>query len=50
MRDSKIRVDVGCGFFRVDYIDEKMFQSIKPDIEELIKLLVSSIKTAKQSK
>ena len=33
-----------------EYIDEKMFQSIKPDIEELIKLLVSSIKTAKQSK
>ena len=33
-----------------EYIDEKMFQSIKPDIEELIKLLVSSIKTAKQNK
>ena len=30
-----------------EYIDEKMFQSIKPDIEELIKLLVTSIKTAK---
>ena len=33
-----------------EYIDEKMFQSMKPDIEELIKLLVSSIKTAKQTK
>jgi len=33
-----------------EYLDEKMFQSIKPDIEELIKLLVSSIKTAKRNK
>ena len=33
-----------------EYIDEKMFQSIKPDIEELMKLLISSIKTAKQTK
>ena len=32
-----------------EYLDEKMFQSIKPDIEELIKLLVSSIKTAKRN-
>ena len=30
------------------YIDEKMFESIKPDNEELIRLLVSSIKTAKK--
>jgi len=33
-----------------EYIEDKMFQSMKPDIEELIKLLVSSNKTAKQSK
>ena len=32
-----------------EYIDEKMFESIKPDNEELIRLLVSSIKTAKKS-
>jgi four helix bundle protein len=32
-----------------NFIDEKMFQSIKPDIEELIKLLVSSINTAKKN-
>jgi len=32
------------------YIDVKMFKSIEPDIEELIKLLVSSIKTAKSNK
>jgi len=32
-----------------EYLDEKMFESIKPDIEELIKLLVSSIKTAKKN-
>ena len=32
-----------------EYLDEKMFQSIKPDIEELVKLLVSSIKTAKRN-
>ncbi len=31
------------------YIDEKMFKSIQPDIEELIKLLVSSINTAKKN-
>ena len=31
-----------------EYIDEKMLQSIKPDNEELIRLLVSSIKTAKR--
>ena len=30
-----------------EYIDEKMFTSIKLDNEELIRLLVSSIKTAK---
>ena len=32
-----------------EYLDEKMFQSIKPDIEELIKLLVTSINTAKKN-
>jgi len=31
------------------FIDNKMFESIKPDIEELIKLLVSSINTAKRN-
>jgi four helix bundle protein len=31
------------------YIDEKMFESIQLDAEELIKLLVSSIKTAKEN-
>jgi len=30
-----------------DYIDAKMFKSIEPDIEELLRLLISSIKTAK---
>lgn len=32
-----------------NFIEEKMFLSIKPDIEELIKLLVSSINTAKKN-
>ena len=32
-----------------EYIDEKMFKSIQPDNEELIRLLISSIKTAKKS-
>ncbi len=31
------------------YLDLKMYQSIKPDIEELIKILVSSIKTTKKN-
>ena len=30
-----------------EYIDKKMLTSIKPEIEELIKLLISSINTAK---
>jgi len=30
-----------------EFIDEKMFGSIYPDAEELVRLLVSSIKTAK---
>ena len=29
------------------YIDAKMYESLKPDIKELIKLLISSIKTSK---
>ena len=33
-----------------EYLEEKMFKSIKPDIEELIKLLVTSINTCKKSK
>ncbi|WP_201352453.1 four helix bundle protein [Hydrogenimonas urashimensis] len=32
-----------------EYINDKMFQSIEPDNKELIKLLVSSIKTLKTS-
>ncbi len=32
-----------------EYLDEKMFESIQPDIEELIKLLLSSINTAKKN-
>jgi four helix bundle protein len=32
-----------------DYIDDKMYRSIEPDIKELIKLLVSSINTSKQN-
>ena len=31
------------------FIDDKMFQSIKPDAEELIKILVSSINTTKKN-
>ncbi len=30
-----------------DYFDEKVYSSIKQDIDELLKLLTSSIKTAK---
>jgi len=33
-----------------DYITTPMFQSIEPDIKELLKLLISSIKTAKKNK
>ena len=32
-----------------EYIQNSMYENIKPDIEELIKLLVSSIKTAKSN-
>ena len=32
-----------------EFIDEKKFKSIQPDAEELIKLLVSSINTAKKN-
>jgi four helix bundle protein len=32
-----------------DYLTEKMYKSLLPDIDELIKLLVSSIKTAKSN-
>ena len=31
------------------YITEKMYQSIEPDAEELLKLLISSTKTVKQT-
>ena len=33
-----------------NYIDEKMFNSIYPDIKELLKLLISSTKTVKAYK
>ena len=32
-----------------EYINEKMFNSIQPDTEELIKILVSSINTTKKN-
>lgn len=31
------------------YLNDKMYQSLKPEIDELIKLLVSSIKTTKSN-
>ena len=39
-----IRLLIDC-----EYINDKMFKSIIPDIEELIKLLTSSINTTKKS-
>ncbi|MDD3592657.1 MAG: four helix bundle protein [Sulfurovum sp.] len=33
--------------FESEYIDDKMFNSINPDIKELLKLLISSTKTVK---
>jgi four helix bundle protein len=33
--------------FQSEYIDEKSYQSIQPDIKELLKLLTSIIKTSK---
>jgi len=33
-----------------EFITQKMHESIKPDVTELIKLLVSSVKTAKKNK
>ncbi len=33
-----------------DYLDEKMFHSIYPEIDELLKLLISSTKTVKKNK
>ena len=32
-----------------EYINDKMFESIRPDIKEILKLLVSSIKTLKNT-
>ena len=32
-----------------EYLEEKMFESIKPDVDELIKLLIASINTAKKN-
>ncbi len=34
--------------WKSDYIDTKMYRSIEPDIEALLKLLISSTKTIKQ--
>ena len=34
---------------RSDYINEHMFQNIEPDAEELLKLLIASTKTVKNS-
>ena len=36
--------------FESNYIDEKMFNSIYPEIKELLKLLISSTKTIKASR
>ena len=35
--------------YKSDYIDKNMYTSIEPDIDELLKLLVSSTKTVKKS-
>jgi hypothetical protein len=32
-----------------DYINQKMYDSLAPDITELLRLLVASVKTAKKS-
>ena len=34
--------------WKSEYINDKMYQSISPDIEELLKLLISSTKTVKE--
>ena len=34
--------------WKSDYIDTRMYQSIEPDIDELLRLLISSTKTIKQ--
>ena len=36
--------------YQSGYIDEKMYQSIQPEIDELLRLLISSTKTAKNPK
>jgi four helix bundle protein len=35
--------------FHSDYVDEKSYESINTDVEELIKLLISIIKTSKHN-
>ncbi len=35
--------------FHSQYIDEKMFHSIKPNCSELIKMLIASVKTSKST-
>ena len=34
---------------RADYLDEKIFQSLKTDLDEIIRILVSSIKTTRKN-
>jgi len=36
--------------YQSGYIDQKMYQSIQPEIDELLRLLISSTKTAKNPK
>jgi len=36
--------------YQSGYIDKKMYQSIQPEIDELLRLLISSAKTAKKQK
>jgi four helix bundle protein len=36
--------------FDTDYINDKMFQSLNSDCEELIKMLISTVNTAKKRK
>ncbi len=36
--------------YQSDYLDQSAFESIKPDIQELLKLLISIIKSSKRNK
>ena len=46
--NGDLGIGAGSGI-RAVYIENKIFSSIEPEIKELIKLLVASIKTAKRS-